>query len=139
MVDVDYSTALVNCRQIAANCRHMTRGLYITSSGAAALLLSFLQLQILVYRQSNCIDLRDPLAVLISRLTESLTTYLLSLRNVLILLYSLYIQLNNIYFAIYYYRLYSLYNSPIDIFKFLLRKKGQFKLQIILATQLIKI
>ena len=41
--------ALANCRQIAANwrhvmasCRHATRGLYITSSGAAALLLSFL-------------------------------------------------------------------------------------------------
>ena len=59
--------------KLPANCRHVTRGLYITSSGAAALPLSFLQLQILVYRQSNCTDLRDPLAVLMSRLTESLT------------------------------------------------------------------
>ena len=42
MVDVDYITALVNCRQIAANCRYVTRGLYITSSGATTLLLSFL-------------------------------------------------------------------------------------------------
>jgi hypothetical protein len=35
-------TALANCRQIAANCRHVTRGLYITLSGATTLLLSFL-------------------------------------------------------------------------------------------------
>ena len=42
-------TALANYRQIAANCRHVmascchvTKGLYITSIGAAALLLSLL-------------------------------------------------------------------------------------------------
>jgi hypothetical protein len=35
MYNMAYVTAL-------ANCRHVTRGLYITSSGAAALLLSFL-------------------------------------------------------------------------------------------------
>jgi len=35
-------TVLVNCRQIAATCRHVTRGLYIASSGASVLPLSFL-------------------------------------------------------------------------------------------------
>ena len=90
---VDYVTALVNCRQITVNCRyimascrHMTRGLYITSSGAAALLLSFLQLQILVYRQSNCIDLRDPLTVLMSQLTKLLILLIRAFSRIYVLL-----------------------------------------------------
>ena len=59
--------------QIAVDCGYVMRGSYKTSSGAALLLLSFLQLWILVYRQSNRTGLRDPLAVLVPRLTESLT------------------------------------------------------------------
>ena len=42
------------------------------SSGATLCLFSFLQLQILVYRQSNRIGSRPPLTVLVSRLTKSL-------------------------------------------------------------------
>ena len=108
MVDVDYITALADYRQIAANCRHViascryvTRRLYITSSGATALLLSFLQLQILVYRQSNYIDLRDPLAVHISQLTKSLIVVLLKFLNKIINRQGVFILLffpNKIYF-----------------------------------------
>ena len=52
---------------------HVTRRSYKTLSGATLPFLSFLQLWILVYRQSNRTGLRVPLAVLVPRLTESLT------------------------------------------------------------------
>ena len=64
-----------SCRQfltILNSCSYMTRRLYKTLSGATLLLFSFLQLQILVYRQSNRTGLRDPLAVLVPQLTKSL-------------------------------------------------------------------
>ena len=62
-------------KTVLVNCHYVTRGLYIALSGASVLPLSFLQLWILVYRQSNRIGLRDPLAVLVPRLTESLTVF----------------------------------------------------------------
>ena len=73
------SWIVLQYQQIAADCGHVTQRLYKILSGAALLLLSFLQLWILVYRQSNCTGLRDPLAVLVPRLTELLTITLVTI------------------------------------------------------------